>query len=51
MDELRKFVFPHPVPRDKQMRKTYLKVVKSHYKDEKGIAIIGIDDVSGDDLE
>jgi len=44
MDELRKFVFPGPVPRDKQMRKTYLKVVKSHYKDEKGIDIISTDD-------
>ena len=51
MNELRKFVFPGPVPRDKQMRKTYLKVAKSHYKDEKGIDIIGIDDVSGNDLE
>ena len=51
MDELRKFVFPGPIPRDKQMRKTYLKVVKSHYKDEKGIDIVGIDEVSGNDLE
>jgi integrase len=39
MDELRKFVFPGPVPQDKQMRKTYLKVAKSYYKDEKGIDI------------
>jgi integrase len=46
MDELRKFVFPGPVPRDKQLRKTYLKVVKSHYKDEKGLDIVGVDDPS-----
>lgn len=45
MDELRKFVFPGPVPQDKQMRKTFLKVVKSYYKDEKGIGI-DVDDVS-----
>ncbi len=51
MDELRKFVFPGPVPRNKQMRNTYLKVVKSHYKDEKGIDIVGIDDVSSNNLE
>lgn len=45
MDELRKFVFPGPVPQDKQMRETYLKVVKSHYTDEKGIDI-NVDGVS-----
>lgn len=38
MNELRKFVFPGPVPQDKQMRKTYLKFVKSHYQ-EKGMDV------------
>lgn len=50
MDELRKFVFPGPVPQDKHMRETYLKVVKSHYKDEKGIDI-DVDDVNSNNLE
>jgi integrase len=45
MDELRKFVFPGPVPQDKQMRETYLKFVRSYYKDEKGLDV-NIDDVS-----
>ena len=46
MNELRKFVFPGPVPRDKQMRKTYLKFVKSHYQ-KKGMDV----DVMLNDVE
>lgn len=39
MDELRQFVYPGPMPHDKQMRKTYLKTVKAYYKDKKGIDV------------
>ena len=36
MDELKQFVYPGPLPRNKEMRMTYLKVLKEHYKDKKG---------------
>ena len=39
MNELKRFVYPGPLPRDKEMRRIYLKVVKEHYKRDKGVDV------------